>query len=82
MLADEIRHNFGDLVIVGTKSEKRHYTTWYVECDQCQGRHIFRKQGPKVWHTSCVLSGVEWTVTPADYYIQKRCNLTKILGEV
>lgn len=82
MLGNEIKQSFGDLVLVGRQPENRNHTTWFVECEHCQGRHIFRKQGAKIWHTSCILSGVEWTITPAEYFVQRPGDFSKILGSV
>lgn len=82
MLADEFTYTFNDLVLIGRKPENRQHTTWYVACEFCHGRHVFTKQGKKIWHTSCILSGVEWTVTPAEYYIQRPADFTGIMREV
>jgi len=75
-------YRFSELVLVGHRAPGRLETTWYIDCPECHGQHMFRKTGSKVWHTSCWMSGVEWTVTPAEYYIQKPMDLTKILGDI
>ena len=78
---DEFIYDFGDIVMLGKRRENRYQTTWYLQCPECNGKHMFRLTGSKVWHTSCELSGIEWTITPREYYICKPCDLTLILGE-
>jgi len=78
---DKFTYRFSDIVLIGHRSKGRTETTWYINCPQCHGEHMFRKAGSKIWHTSCVLAGVEWTITPAEYHVSKKCDMTKILGE-
>lgn len=78
---DRFKYTFGEIVLVGTRRDTRHTTTWYLVCPQCQGEHMFRQTGSKVWHTSCILSGIEWTITPRELYICKPKDFTLILGE-
>lgn len=78
---DTFTYHFSDLVLVAHRPRGRPQTTWYIQCPECKGKHMFRRTGSKVWHTSCLLSGVEWTITPAEYYIQKPLDLTRILGD-
>jgi len=80
-IMDRYTYHFSDIVLTGHRARGRTETTWYIECPECKGQHMFKKTGSKVWHTSCILSGVEWTVTPAEYYVLKPCDFSKILGE-
>lgn len=73
-------YNFSDIVLIGHRASGRGEITWYVECPQCHGQHMFRKQGNKLWHTSCDLSGIEWIITPSEYHVTKRCDLSRLLG--
>jgi len=73
--------NFSDLVLVAHRPKGRNATTWYIHCPECGSDHMFRKVGSKLWHTSCWKNGVEWTITPAEYYIQRPLDLGKVLGE-
>lgn len=82
MEVEEFQYKFGDLVMVGRKPANRYRVVWYIQCEACGGRHVFKKQGTKIWHTSCWLSKTEWTVTPAEYYVQKPADFTKIMGDV
>lgn len=79
---ESFTYKFSELVILGHRPQGRTTTTWYIECPECNGQHMFRKTGSKVWHTSCWFSGVEWTITPAEYYVLKPCDFSKILGQV
>ena len=79
---DEITKTFGELVFIGHKPRGRYYTTWYIKCEFCGKRHEFKKMGNKTWHTSCKESGIEWTITPAEYYVLKPCDFTQILGDL
>jgi len=74
--------DFSELVLVAHRPHGRGETTWYVNCPECHSQHMFRKTGSKIWHTSCWKTGVEWTVTPAEYYVQRPLDLTSVLREV
>ena len=78
---DQFEYTFGEIVLVGMRSATRYKTTWYLKCPECKGRHMFRQTGSKVWHTSCELFGIEWTITPREYYICKPNDFSLILGE-
>lgn len=78
---DRFEYAFGDIVMVGTRRGTEYKTTWYLKCPQCRGEHMFRQTGSAVWHTSCVLTGIEWTITPREVYTCKPTDLTLILGD-
>lgn len=78
---DRFSYTFGELVLIGTRRGTRYKTTWYLVCPQCKGEHMFRQTGSKVWHTSCILTDIEWTITPKETFITKPIDLTIILGE-
>jgi hypothetical protein len=78
---ERFTYTFGELVLVARRPEGRQSVTWYMNCPECSGQHMFRKTGSKVWHTSCWKSGVEWTITPAEYYVQRPLDLSRVLGE-
>lgn len=79
---EEFVYTFGELVLIGHRPYGRTSTTWYLQCQECHGKHQFKKTGSKVWHTSCWFSGVEWTITPSEYYVQKPLDFSKIIGDV
>lgn len=62
---------FGDLVLVSHRMERSGSTQWYILCPECKEKHRLIPWGLKVWHTSCETSRVEWTITPAEYFVQK-----------
>lgn len=78
---DRFTYTFGEIVMVGKRASTRYKTTWYLVCPECKGEHMFRQTGSKVWHTSCQLSDIEWTITPREFYTCKPIDLTLILGE-
>lgn len=78
---DRFTYTFGEIVMTGVRANTRYKTTWYLCCPECRGEHMFRQTGSKVWHTSCSLSGIEWTITPREYHVTKPLDLTLILGE-
>lgn len=78
---DRFTYTFGEIVLVAVRADHRYKTTWYLKCPECDGEHMFRQTGSKVWHTSCGLCGIEWTITPREVYICKPVNLTLILGD-
>jgi len=78
---ETFRYRFSDIVVIGARAPGRTKTTWYIECDYCKGQHMFRQSGTKIWHTSCGLFDIEWTITPAEYYVKKPADFTQILGE-
>lgn len=80
-LRDTFTYTFGELVLTGKRQSTRYKTTWYLVCPECQGEHMFRQTGSKVWHTSCQLFGIEWTVTPVEFYVCKKQDFSLILGE-
>jgi len=77
---DKFEYTFGEIVLVGRRAATRYKTTWYLKCPQCRGEHMFRQTGSKVWHTSCVLSGIEWTITPREFYTCKPVDFSLVLG--
>ena len=79
---EEFIYQFVDIVLVGHRPHGRFTTTWYVQCEECGERHQFHQTGKKQWHTSCAKSKVEWTITPAEYYICKPADFSKILGGI
>lgn len=80
-LRDSFDYTFGEIVLTGKRAGTRYKTTWYLNCPECKGQHMFRQSGSKIWHTSCVLSSIEWTITPREIYICKPVNFSLILGE-
>ena len=72
--------DFTDLVLVSHMPRGRQEKTWYIHCPECGSDHMFRKTGSKIWHTSCWKFGIEWTITPREYYVQRTLDLTKLLG--
>lgn len=80
-LRDSFDYTFGEIVLTGKRRGTRYKTTWYLNCPECRGEHMFHQTGSKVWHTSCQLSGIEWTITPREFFICKPVDLTLILGE-
>jgi len=78
---ERFQYRFSDIVIIGARVPGRVKTTWYIQCENCGGQHMFRQTGTKVWHTSCQIFDVEWTITPAEYYIKKSADFSVILGE-
>jgi len=79
---ESFQYRFSDIVLIGHRCTRSVRTTWYIECPECQGQHMFKRAGAKIWHTSCWLSGVEWTITPAEYYICRPMDFSKILGDI
>lgn len=79
---DSFTYNFVDIILTGHRRRGGRSITWYVECEFCGSKHQFKKTGSKVWHTSCGASRIEWTITPAEYYILKPCDFSKILGDL
>lgn len=80
-VVESFTYKFSDLVVVGHRAKGRPKVTWYIVCSECKGKHMLRQAGPKIWHTSCFISNVEWTVTPAEYYVSRPLDLTEILGD-
>lgn len=78
---DRFTYTFGEVVLVGIRRGTRYKTTWYLSCPECRGEHMFHQAGSKLWHTSCVLSGIEWLITPRELFITKPIDLSLILGE-
>lgn len=78
---DRFDYTFGEIILTGVRASTRYKTTWYLKCPECKGEHMFRQTGSKVWHTSCILSGIEWTITPREIYTCKPIDFTLILGE-
>jgi len=75
-------YHFSDLVLVERRSSSRTHASWYIRCEYCGREHIFRKQGEKLWHTSCEEKKVEWTITPSEFHVSKKCDLTSVLGDI
>lgn len=78
---DEFVYQFGEIVLTGRRRGTRYQVTWYLNCSECGNRHMLRQAGSKVWHTSCEVSDIEWTLTPREVHISKQIDLTLILGE-
>ena len=81
-IMEEFIYTFGDLVFTGRRPRNRSRTTWYLRCTECGKRHMFGHTGTKIWHTSCQESGVEWTITPAEYYILRPADFSKVLSDI
>jgi hypothetical protein len=75
-------YHFLDLVLVVRHPKNRTHSCWYIRCEYCGMDHVFRKQGPKLWHTSCEEKKIEWTITPSEFHVSKKCDLTSVLGGV
>lgn len=79
---EEFTYSFGEIVMMGRRPINRDRTVWYINCPECGGQHCFTKLGRKIWVTHCVLFDVEWTITPAEFYVKKPADFTLILGDV
>jgi len=81
-VVERFEYTFSEIVLMGTRQQGSYSTTWYIECPECNGKHQFHKQGSKMWQAQCRLFGVEWTVTPREYYVKKPIDLTSVMGEM
>lgn len=79
---EEFNYTFNDIVLMGRRPINRTHTTWYIDCPECAGQHLFRRIGTKCWVASCPIFGVEWTITPAEYYKKVPADFTRVLGYV
>lgn len=79
---ETFHYQFNDVIMMGRRPQNRAHTVWYVQCPFCEGEHIFSKLGRKIWVAHCVLEDIEWTITPAEYYLKKPADFSKILGDV
>jgi len=79
-LRETFQYTFGEIILIGKRLGHRYKTTWYLVCPECKGEHMFRQTGSKVWHTSCALSDIEWTITPREFYTCKPVDFSLILG--
>jgi len=80
-IVEKIKYKFSDIVLTGHVADGRPRIIWYLECPQCHGKHMFRRDGPRIWHAQCILAGIEWTITPREYHISKKCDLRTVMGE-
>jgi hypothetical protein len=71
---------FSDLIIVCRKPKSREYTIWYVVCQNCGTYIRVKRYGSKIWVAKCQKCKAEYTITPADYYVRKPVNFSRIIG--
>lgn len=79
---EEFTHNIAGIVLVARRWTGCTRATWYLQCKMCGNRHVFKKLGSALWHTSCEDYKIEWTITPKEYHETKVADFTRILGDV
>lgn len=77
---ESFTYQFSELVFVAYRPKNRIVTTWYLQCPECQREHMFRKIGSKYWVATCEQYRVEYTVTPADYYVKRPADFSLVMG--
>lgn len=75
-------YTFSDLVMIARTWKGATRTTWFVKCQTCQDRLLVQRYGPKHWVARCHHCKVEYTITPAEYYILKHADFTRIMGDL
>jgi len=75
-------YTFGDLVMVAKQWKGARRTTWIIVCQTCNDRLLVQRVAPKHWVARCCKCKVEYTITPAEYYILKQADFHRIMGDL
>ena len=73
-------YRFSDLVLVARRWKGARRPTWLVCCQTCEDRLLVQRVSTKQWVARCHKCKVEYVITPAEYYIMKYVDFSRIMG--
>jgi len=80
--AEIYTYNFSDVVMICHRPHYRDYTVWYVVCQVCGEKRRVKKIGKKQWVAQCSDCRVEYTITPSEFYLCRKIDFSKVIGDI
>jgi len=79
---NETVYTFSELVLIARPQGPGKKTVWYLECMDCGERHLVNRKREKAWVANCPLTGSQFTIAPAEYYIMRPMDLRRIMASL
>lgn len=77
---NETVYTFSDLVLIARPVSPGKKTVWYLKCTECGERHLINRKRQKSWVANCPTTKAQFTIAPAEYYIMRPVDLSRILA--